>query len=153
LAVLNAWDWLRERPIALIAAVLGCVLVIAFAPWLWRASFGAYKAEAPAIAPLQPTYVEPPAEAVSAPVPAAAAEPVEAVEEPPAQQPTASKPASKAKPRNVAKRVVEPKRAQAPIAPAPEPEPVAAPAPVDTGGHSGFAPKCRWVTPTNWSCK
>lgn len=148
---LEALDWLRERPIALIAAVLGCVLLIAFAPWLWRASFGAPQSQVPAIAPLQPTYVEPPAEAVSAP--AAVVEPVAAVEEPTAQQAPAGKPASKAKPRNAAKRVAEPKRAPEPTASVQQPEPVVAPAPLDAGGHSGFAPKCRWVTPTNWSCK
>lgn len=154
---LAALDWLRERPIALVAAVLACVLLVAFAPWLWHASVGAFKSEVPATAPLQPTYVEPPAEAVSAP--AAAAEPVEpfepvdAVQAPTAQPPTANKPAHKAKPRKLAKRMAEPRRAQEAAAPVQQPEPVAAPAPVDTGGHSGFAPKCRWVTPTNWSCK
>lgn len=154
---LAALDWLRERPIALVAAILACVLLVAFAPWLWHASVGAFKPEVPAAAPLQPTYVEPPLEAVSAPAaaaePAEPLEPVDAVQEPAAQQPTASKPAQKAKPRKVVKRVAEPRRAQEAAAPVQQPEPVAAPVPVDTGGHSGFAPKCRWVTPTNWSCK
>ena len=154
---LAALDWLRERPIALVAAVLVCVLLLAFAPWLWRASVGAFKPAVPAAAPLQPTYVEPPPEAVSAPAaaaePAEPLEPVDAVQEPAAQQPTANKPAHKAKPRKATKRVAEPRRAQEAAAPVQQPEPVVAPVPVDTGGHSGFAPKCRWVTPTNWSCK
>ena len=157
---LAALDWLRERPIALVAAVLACVLLVAFAPWLWHASVGAFKPEVPAAAPLQPTYVEPALEAVSAPAAAAEPaepteplEPVDAVQEPAAQPPTANKSAHKAKPRKVTKRVAEPRRAQEAAAPVQQPEPVVAPVPVDTGGHSGFAPKCRWVTPTNWSCK
>ena len=154
---LAALDWLRERPIALVAAVLACVLLLAFAPWLWRASVGAFKPAVPAAAPLQPTYVEPPPEAVSAPAAAVELaeplEPVDAVQEPAAQQPTANKPAHKSKPRKATKRVAEPRRAQEAAAPVQQPEPVVAPVPVDTGGHSGFAPKCRWVTPTNWSCK
>jgi len=30
---------------------------------------------------------------------------------------------------------------------------ISSPAAVDSGGHSGFAPTCRWVTATVWSCK
>ncbi len=147
---LEALDWLRERPIALIAAALLCVLVIAFAPWMWHASFDALQSEVPATPALQPTYVEPPVQAVSAPAPVV--EPVEAVEEP-SVQPAQSKSVHKTKRRKVAKRGTEPKRTQEAIAPVQQPEPVAAPAPLDAGGHTGFAPKCRWVTPTNWSCK
>ncbi len=156
-APLRAFDWLRDRPLALVAAALLSVLLVAFAPWLWHAAFGVIKAEVPATPALQPTYVEPPAEAVSAP--ASAVEPVEPVQAVPAVQdtatppPTASKPSHKAKPRKVVKRVAEPRRAQEPVAPVPQPEPVVAPVPVDPGGHTGYAPKCRWVTPTNWSCK
>jgi hypothetical protein len=156
-APLRAFDWLRDRPLALVAAALLSVLLIAFAPWLWHAAFGVIKAEVPATPALQPTYVEPPAEAVSAP--ASAVEPVEPVQVVPAVQdtstppPTESRPAHKAKPRKVVKRVAEPRRAQEPVAPVPQPEPVVAPVPVDPGGHTGYAPKCRWVTPTNWSCK
>lgn len=148
---LKAFEWLRERPIALVGAVLACVLLVAFAPWLWHAASGVRKAEVPVTAPLQPTYVEPPVEAVSAPV--VVVETPEPVEEPVAEPATASKPTQKAPPRKVVKRVAEPKRVQVPIAPVPQPEPVVAPEPVDAGGHTGFAPKCRWVTPTNWSCK
>lgn len=34
-----------------------------------------------------------------------------------------------------------------------KPIPESPPAPLDPGGHAGFDPKCRWVTPEQWSCK
>jgi len=30
---------------------------------------------------------------------------------------------------------------------------VDSPAPLDPGGHKGFDPNCRWITPSQWSCK
>lgn len=48
------------------------------------------------------------------------------------------------------------------VGPAYDPRNVAPPKPpaipvvdssFDPGGHSGFDPKCRWITPTEWSCK
>lgn len=166
-----AVEWLRERPAALVAALLMGVAVVALAPWMLRVVHVATQSDAPVITPdLQPTYVEPPVapapvEVASAPLePAAVAadsgvsEPAAAlvgaaavaaaaqVAEPPPAARSAKRVVKKTKTTVVAKKAPEPE------APARAPEPAPAPPVLDPGGHSGFAPKCRWVTPVKWSC-
>lgn len=164
-------EWLRERPAAMVGVLVLGIALVALAPWMLRVLHMATRSEQPITPDLQPTYVEPPLVPVSAPAvvvppalpevataepapaPAAdaataaaavaganaAAEPSKAVRSP------KRAPASRAKPA-VAKKALEPETPARPTEPAP-----AAPV-LDPGGHSGFAPKCRWVTPVKWSC-
>lgn len=145
----QAVDWLRERPLWLITVVLAGVLVIAFAPWLRTVSLGGAQPVAPITPDLQPTYVEPATEPSAAPV----ALPATDQQEPSA--PVTASPARTTKSAHAAaskRTAAAPKKPQESGAPAAPPEPVPVAPPLDAGGHSGFAPKCRWVTPTRWSC-
>lgn len=150
---MQAVDWLRERPLWLISVVLAAVLVIAFAPWLWRVSFGRTQPTAPITPDLQPTYVEPAADPMPAlpqalEVPEAPAQESSAVGAESAER--TAKPARAAPKKRPAAAVKNTHVVEAPVA---HQEPAPAAPPLDAGGHSGFAPKCRWVTPTKWSCE
>lgn len=149
---MQAVDWLRERPFWLISVVLAAVLVIAFAPWLWRVSFGRTQPTAPITPDLQPTYVEPAAD----PMPALP-QTLEVPEAPAQESSTVgsegvertAKPARAAPKKRAPVAVKKTHTTEVPVVHQ-EPAPVAPPQ--DAGGHSGFAPKCRWVTPIKWSC-
>ena len=169
-----AVEWLRERPLALLGVVLLGVALVALAPWAVRVFHVATQSKAPVIEDLHPTYVEPaltPAPAASAvlppelpaQVPEAAASDADGVSAAAsgaaAAVAGAAAVAQSPKATQSPKRVVprKPKPAAAPKAPEPQAaakpaEPAPAPPVLDPGGHSGFSPKCRWVTPTKWSC-
>ena len=156
-----AVEWLRERPVALLGVLVLGIALVALAPWALRVFHVATQSKAPVIEDLHPTYVEPtPAPAATAPpeIPGVAAEasasepvaPVAAVAdttEPP-KAARSPKRAVTSKPK-----VAVARKAPETEAPARAPEPAPAPPVLDPGGHSGFAPKCRWVTPTKWSCE
>lgn len=174
-----AVEWLRERPLALLGVVVLGVALVALAPWAVRVFHIATQSKAPVIEDLHPTYVEPalaPAPAASAVLPpelpalapetaasqsnvseadgvsAAATGAVAAVAGAAA---VAQSPKAAQSPKRVVARKTKPAAApkapegQVPTKPA---EPAPASPVLDPGGHSGFAPKCRWVTPTKWSC-
>ncbi len=175
-------EWLRERPAALLGVVVLGIAVIALAPWMLRVFHMATQPAQPITPDIHPTYVEPPVEpalaasaVVPAGTPAVAAEAgvsnpaVPAVDAASAATATSAAvvaaAAATAAVSAPAKAARSPKRAVArktkPAAPAKAPEPQApsrpaepepAPPVYDPGGHSGFAPKCRWVTPVKWSC-
>ena len=156
-----AVEWLRERPVALLGVLVLGIALVALAPLALRVFHVATQSKAPVIEDLHPTYVEPtPAPAATAPpeIPGVAAEasasepvaPVAAVAdttEPP-KAARSPKRAVTSKPK-----VAVARKAPETEAPARAPEPAPAPPVLDPGGHSGFAPKCRWVTPTKWSCE
>lgn len=159
-----AVEWLRERPAAMLGVLVLAIAVVALAPWMLRMLHMLTQPKTPVITPdLHPTYVEPAAvtaPVASAPLPAevaavasqaGASEPVgapdaaAAVAEPP-------KPARNPKRVTTKARPAVANKAPEPATPAKAPEPAPAPPVLDPGGHSGFAPKCRWVTPVKWSC-
>lgn len=157
-----AIDWLRERPLAMLGTLVLAISVVAFAPWMVRVFHGVTQSELPITPDLHPTYVEPPVTseptvAVRAAEPQAEASAPVALPDPGMLAAEATEAAPKAA--RSAKRKVATKHRPSVAKNAPEPEaptrPTEPPAPIpviDPGGHSGFAPKCRWVTPTRWSC-
>lgn len=152
-----AVEWLRERPVALLGVLVLGIALVALAPWALHVFHLATQSKAPVIQDLQPTYVEPPLTNTPAiPLPAAVAPEAAAPEPAAVVADVAESPKAAHNPKRVqasrAKAVMA-RKGPEPEAPARAPEPAPAPPVLDAGGHSGFAPKCRWVTPTKWSCE